>query len=768
MFRKTNVSFSSIIDEDFSLTSNVNLYTAINKRKKRQLMTEADGVLFNMKNKRNRMVFSIDAENDRLFYERHEEMLRLQEKELKVYLKQLEFRRLDNSYLSEELHRAARDNEFNKIRTLCSFLVSNGHSLVEDAFLGEKYRESALIVAIVKGSTESAIVLVDFGGTELLSKHYTTKQYAEVLPLHLAIIKQNPVIVDYMLSALDDATKLEMINSQARSKGIHDACICPWIPIALAVSVGSVTIVEVLLEKGANLLIRDEATGNTVLHILANVAVRAPDVAKKTLYRVLNSAVVKSWWQMNQYDSADNLASSFLRMTNKAGMTPMAYAVSQGATEFAAAILDLDQVYTFPQWYLGPNKACLYDVSEIDPAASTNSVGVSSVLEMYAYVKSERALAFGKKPHMYHVMENKFRAYRHWFVAFFIYHSLVMLCFTIVCAHFTVPPVFASLLWKETNTSLRSGLIESPYSADPFTDKKNLPNWKLYTIQLLEIFVFFSAALYFILDLAAAISTILRCLSHSQCRRCSWKFIKSSISSRCHDALDVALLIFSVSVISLFVMRLYRSQFQDLLYSLALVTGWSFMLFFIRAVKDIGIFTAIMHRIVVRELSYFLVLFLIGTVACGTAMYMLFSMTAMQRPQEVNSVIQTFFTLFKVLVGLDELDVLENVGRSWAAKILFVVFVLFCHILLLNMLIAAMNDRYIRLAEMRKVLWLQSRTKAVLFLERHLPPCLRPDHGFEKLERRNNNDLWVLAREEANSEHPLTNFGFDDDVLSLR
>ena len=756
-------------DDNFSLRSDVNLYTGYSNGKEREPFRDLNSDVF-VHRKRRKPVLSLDVESGRLFPEPRGVNLLWDQDEVNAYLKQLEGHRRDLSYLREQLHSAAMGNEFGKVRTLCVFLATNGHSLVEDGLLGEKYKESALVAAIVKGSTESALILIDFGGPTLILKQYITKQYAEVLPLHLAIIKQNAMLVDYMLMAADEATRLEMINSKARSKDIHDVCICPWIPMALAASVGSINIVEILLKRGANLLIKDQDTGNTILHILANVAITAPDVAKKSLYRLLNSFEVKSWWKKHQPLTDGNLSSTFLRMTNNAGFTPMSYAVSLGATEFAAAILDLNHVYTFPQWYLGPKKACLYEISEIDPAAPTHSDDVLSVLEMYVYVTSDKCLAFGKTAHLYHAMQNKFQAYRSWFIAFFVYHFLVMVCFTVACTYYDVPPIFAPLLWKDSHASLNSA-SEGKAGGGPvgrwLVDERNLEHWKKYAIQSLELFVFISAGIYFSLDLNHFFSTFIKYVVRSKHRHYPLqKHAKLWVLSQ-FDSMSVMLFIFSSSVISLFVLRLLRAQYQDLLYSLALVTGWSFMLFFIRAVKNIGIFTAIMHRIVVRELAYFLVLFLIGTVACGTGMYMLLSMTDPENQKEGRSIVQTFFIFFKVLVGLDEFDVVENIGRAWAAKILFTVFVLFCHILLLNTLIAAMNNRYTGLADMKKVLWMQSRTRSVLFLERRLARCIRPNHGFEKLGKETN-DLWVLAREEANSEHPLINFGFDDDVLSMR
>ena len=579
---------------------------------------------------------------------RFNDTLRMQDVEAKMraYLKELECHGDDAVYLKEELHLNARDNQSAKLKVLCGFLIDNGYNLCENNMLGSRYKETALDVAIVKGSMECAKVLLDIGGPDIVCKTYTTKQYAGVMPLHLAIIKQHTGLVDYMLSMLDESTKTRVINAKAQGKYFKDKYTCPWVPLALAVGVGHINIFDILLQHGANLLVTDPETGDTILHNLARVAVKVPSKARQMLHRLLHSTEVQIWWRIHMAHSDETMTEVLLRTKNAAGYTPMSYAVCLGATDFAEAILNLDQVYTFPQWHVGPEQANLYEVSEIDPAVAPRNCRVPSVLEMYTFAISDKALPFGNVPHMRHVMERKWKAYKGWFIAWFVYHSLVMISFTIYCTQFHVLPVFISPPVNR-NVSLNTNNTDHTIAQALISDDSRMLTWKDYALQALELFVLISACFYFVMELYDSYSLMTKCSILNRRRVRGKQHVFVWLASQL-DILRVMLFVFSFCVPTLFILRLVESDWQDVFYATAGVTGWTFMLFFVRALRKIGIFTAMMYRMITAEISHFVLLFTIGLVGCGTGLYTLFSLTPGKTlPAEVANIGQTFLHSFQ-------------------------------------------------------------------------------------------------------------------------
>jgi len=601
----------------------------------------------------------------------------------------------DKLFLKNKLHTLARKGNGKKLKTICTYLKEVGYSLLDDDMLGEEHKETALVVAIIKHNTEGAKILIEHGGSELVSHRYTTKQYENVTPLHLAIMKTNHKLVDCMLETkMDDNTKKEFIHSTITPRNSNDGNFRQWTPLSLAVAVGSSRIIETLLNNGANLLEKTDDEGNTILHLLCTIAVRQPEDAENLLGELMKCNIKETLWWKNNVPNSEHVTNPwqiFFREKNKSGFTPMSYAVSLGAGEFAEKILQLDEVYRFSQSHLGLVPTYQYDVTEFDPAVPGRDNKVMSVLELYAYTDTDQILDFGGIPHMSCVIENKWRIYWKWFVAFFIYHLLVMVTFTISCVHFDSPPPVNGTFQANTNSPL--------------------PKWKAHLADFLKYFVLFSAVFYLILDIYDLMNVIIKYIIHISHRKFMKRQVRFCLLLQT-DIMRLVLVIFSLSVI---VMHTHDSN-VNVFGAMALFSGWMFMFFFIRALKNVGMFTAIMRQVMTREVFNFLLVFFIGLIASGTALRHLLITEVTDDKEDISSLLQTLYSLFEVMVGLNDITIPEDAKQLWLIRIIFVVFITFCHILMLNILIAALNNAYHRLHEMKYQLWLQSCTKAILYL----------------------------------------------------
>ena len=378
----------------------------------------------------------------------------------------------------------------------------------------------------------------------------------------------------------------------------------------------------------------------------------------------------------------------------------------------------------------------IFQISELDPAVKSNP-RTASVLEGYSFLVPVNNLSLGSIPAVKTIIVHKVAAYRVWTLAWFLYHVTVMSSFT-ACVH------------------LRVNHIQ-----DDVNSVNNITMWNNVTLTssvfpgrlFMETFVIAAAVLYAAQEVADVIVLLRRRYWRSRDFSCRWPMFWLTLQ---FDVYRLFLFVFSASVLSATLsVRLIQSPFHDILYATASVSGWAFLLFFTRTFRNMAFFTLVMQRMVVRELTYFTLAFLTLLLGFGLAMHGLYSGLGVDGPAQVGTPARTFFSMFRVVVGLEELDIADEASTPWFVRFLFFLFVLFSNIMLLNMLIAAMNNTYNEIAPLRDVIWLQLRLKAVLLIERRLPCWLRPKHGLVR-SNRDHRDMWFLGSSEVLPGHPLT------------
>ena len=662
------------------------------------------------------------------------------------YHRQIRRHITDVTYMRNELHDAARTDATHKLQVLCGVIMDTNQDLSAQKWLGDKFGESSLAVAVAHNNMEAARQLINIGKSKLILKTYATPKFQQMTCLHLAIIRQNVDLVDTILGQLNPTEKKSLLELMASGLVNQDYLTTP---LPLAVNTGNLEVVYTLLNHGVDLMGRDIATGNTIVHFMAEIGDKSPMKAIEVLDGIVNSDAAGRWWKRQDQLGDTPLADVILRMRNDAGHTPLSYAVHLGATEYAAAIIELGNSYSFARWDVDPEHENWYEVSEIDPAVATYEHSPYTILEMFTYFTSDRNVTLGELPQIKKVIENKWRNYKCWVIAWFILHTLVMVSFTIYCTRTSNPPFFAVFINENRSTFNETGTISQGPSIPAPT---HLP------FNIMEVFVVFVALVYLAMDIYDSITTI--------SRHCLCNFTKPGanadlmtrikLSIQHFDLLRAMLFIFSFSVPSMFFLRIVDSPKKDIFYALAAVSGWLFMLFFIRALKNIGIFTAIVYRMILREITYIIIIVSIVIVAYGTGLYCLFNLKEGQsQPTQVLNPFEIYFYLTKVVVGLDEFDILDHTTVPWLGKLLFVVFIILCQILLLNVLIAAMNNTYNELSEMKEIIWLQILCKSILSIERRLPRCIRPKHGLEKIARGQYYEhMWYLGCEVTEKDRP--------------
>ena len=79
---------------------------------------------------------------------------------------------------------------------------------------------------------------------------------------------------------------------------------------------------------------------------------------------------------------------------------------------------------------------------------------------------------------------------------------------------------------------------------------------------------------------------------------------------------------------------------------------------------------------------------------------------------------KSLYTVGKMMAGFAQEPEVADEHRQFVINIIFMCFMGFCILLLLNMLIAAMSNTYSSLAEYHEQLWIKSLASAMLLMER--------------------------------------------------
>ncbi|XP_046376203.2 transient receptor potential cation channel subfamily V member 6-like [Haliotis rufescens] len=183
----------------------------------------------------------------------------------------------------------------------------------------------------------------------------------------------------------------------------------------------------------------------------------------------------------------------------------------------------------------------------------------------------------------------------------------------------------------------------------------------------------------------------------------------------------VLLCVFSVSLLVDSLWYLF-SPTNNYLLILALLLGWWFLTFFLRALKKFSFFTVMIQKVLQGDAVRFAVIIILEFVSFTVALYITFLST---QPEGFRSLGETFLTLFNLMLGLTELNILTQARDPWLAITLFILFVLLTYVLMLNALIAMMSQTCAMVSENKLAQGELQRLSIILFLENIMPHRLK-------------------------------------------
>ncbi|GFN98648.1 transient receptor potential cation channel subfamily v member 4-like [Plakobranchus ocellatus] len=189
---------------------------------------------------------------------------------------------------------------------------------------------------------------------------------------------------------------------------------------------------------------------------------------------------------------------------------------------------------------------------------------------------------------------------------------------------------------------------------------------------------------------------------------------------------------------------------------LALLLGDWFLTFFLRAWRKFSFFTILFQKVLVGDMFRFSIMILLELIAFSAAMYVAYLPAgSYELPEEFEDVWSSILTMFRLMLGLSDVEVLSKAPAAWLAVGLYVAFVLLTYVLLLNSLIAMMSQTCALVSQDRDLQWHMQRLSVLLMLESLLPPRCRPLLGQRKSCRRYSLKTG-LAHQEGRYLKPVT------------
>lgn len=186
-------------------------------------------------------------------------------------------------------------------------------------------------------------------------------------------------------------------------------------------------------------------------------------------------------------------------------------------------------------------------------------------------------------------------------------------------------------------------------------------------------------------------------------------------------------LAFSGLVIAWLVLITIQERYQDYVLAICLCFGWTYTITFTRGFKVINCFWRMILNMIVSDIRRFFIVYICVLLAFAFTLHALFQISY-SIAETYPTMADTMFLLFNIMMGMGELfddnfeSGMSTAGRTaWFAKVVYVIYLILATIVLLNMLIAMMNDSYKQTLDVQKYHWRVDSVQIGVRIEQLLP-----------------------------------------------
>jgi transient receptor potential cation channel subfamily V protein 2 len=614
---------------------------------------------------------------------------------------------------------------------------------------------------------------------DLLSLARETSNYKGQTPLHMAITKGDKNVTELLLSSAENQAeigntqssnriKIAMIHTPATGNLFVNTVMMGELPLSVASLTFNENTVNILIDHGADMHAQN-SYGDTVLHSLVKYSAVYPNKTDNVIemFKYLNGLLKKGKSIIPRSRGIDSDIyleedSYVWFLENKDNLTPLQLSAKLGVVEIFQFIIKLENVYSFVSTQDGLFDVKLYDITEIDTVANqhvamltTRNKGnescntsiidgvpqpsrkkriectafqcshfdypkTESILEMvfdYDFSDSSAFRIIETIP-VKNIIQEKWQKLRYLYFLWGFCHILVTLCLT---AGIVIRSnIYASITWNPNNT----------VSADMFS-----------VTGVSETFVHYISWISFIFGGIVYCLFVISLLIAKVRRPNAMRYTLHNIGYVCF------LFVFSICLFVDFFMTQVSVTHDNIALIIAIIAGWWFAVFFLRAVRLFSFFTEMIRRVVIGDLLRCAVIISFMLFAFSAGMYAVFVgkfESQQQQSADYASAIDesfgsfggTMMTMFKLMLGLGDIEFLNQARIPGLAVTLYVIFVILTYVLLINSLIAMMSQTCAVVLEDRYSQWRLQQLSVILFMEDlFCLPCIRRIFGSPGTER---------------------------------
>eukprot|EP00062_Callorhinchus_milii_P000678 gi/632935159/ref/XP_007888021.1/ PREDICTED: transient receptor potential cation channel subfamily V member 5-like [Callorhinchus milii] len=590
------------------------------------------------------------------------------------------------------LFKAARQND---VETLKSLIEDNNVDPHERGAVGE----TALHVASLYNNKGAAIAILN-AFPFLVDEPIDCEMYRGETALHIAVVNQNVELITELLGVNADI-KCSRAVGTFFTPGRECRCYYGEYVLSFAACVGNKQIVKMLVAHGAPLNAQD-TLGNTVLHML--VLHTDKSMACK-MYNFISSLISKE-----NMEHLENI-------TNSHGLNPMKLSAYEADVEmFSHFMMKRRQVY----WAFGPVSSSLYDLTGIDTWGDT-----FSVLDIICSSKKKEARKLLNITPVREVLHHKWT--NHGFKFFMLWTTLYILyliMFTLCCVSRPLTPAGAG--GDNITIMVVKPLNEAYRSAEDFARLTG------------EIFSVLGAVLILFTEIPRLVN------------EGPVKYFGNTVTG---GPFHITMIVYGCLVLITMILRVLNHEWETVIMAYALISAWCNVIYFARGFKLLGPLCIMIQKMIFGDLMRFCYVLIIVIIGFGAGFNVHFQALNPHIYSYFKDFPITIFTLFQLMMGLTELQGTPHIMIPDIIIVLYMVYMCFGFLLLLNLFIALMGDTHFRVVSERKSLWKAQIASTTLLLERRLPAWLWARTGIPGDLLGLDAGKWYLRLEEKSDYH---------------
>uniref|UniRef100_A0A8B9PYQ9 Transient receptor potential cation channel subfamily V member 3 n=1 Tax=Apteryx owenii TaxID=8824 RepID=A0A8B9PYQ9_APTOW len=579
--------------------------------------------------------------------------------------------------------------------TLADYLMKKftasdtGKTCLMKALLNINQNTNEIVNMLLSFAEENGIL------ERFINAAYTEEAYKGQTALNIAIERRQSEITQILIEKGAD------VNAHAQGiffnpKHKHEGFYFGETALALAACTNQPEIIQLLMDNTRTNITSQDSRGNNILHALVTVAED---------FKTQNDFVIRMYDMILLKSKDRNLETA----KNKEGLTPLQLAAKTGKLEVLKYILSREirdkpnrsLSRKFTDWAYGPVQSSLYDLTELDTTTD------NSVLEIIVYNTNigNRHEMLTLEP-LNSLLRMKWKKFaRHMFFMSCCFYFLYNVTLTLVSYH-------------------RPNIDEAP--PYPLALTRGV-GWLQLSGQVMVML----GAIFLAIKESVAIFLL---------RPSDLQSILSDAWFHFAFFIQAVLVIFSVF--------LYLFSYKEHLVCLvlAMALGWANMLYFTRGFQSMGIYSVMIQKVILQDVIKFLVVYIVFLLGFGVALAALTETCPNGSECHSNSLGPVLMDLFKLALGLGDLEIQENSKYPVLFLLLLITYVVLTFVLLLNMLIALMGETVEDISKESEHIWKLQRARTILEFEKFLPKSLKKKFQLGERCKVAENDTRVCLR----------------------